>query len=57
MDEGQVNLNGSLVRRPSTVRMKRQGMGYLSPDRHTDSLIQTDSVKSSISLPSGCTTP
>ena len=53
MDEGQVNLNGSLVRRPSTVRMKRQGMGYLSPDRHTDSLIQTDSVKSSISLPSG----
>ena len=53
MDEGQVTLNGAPVRWPSTVRMKRRGMGYLSPDRHTDSLIQTDSVKFNISLPSG----
>lgn len=53
MDEGQVTLNGATLNHPSTVRMKRHGVVYLSPDRHADSLIQTHSVKSNISLPSG----
>ena len=53
MDEGQVTVNGVSVHRASTVRMKRQGLGYLSPDRHSDSLIQADPVRSNISLPSG----
>lgn len=52
-DEGDVVLDGAPVRRVSTVRMKRNGVVYLSPDRRHEGLIQTDPVKWSISLPSG----
>ena len=53
MDEGGMTLNDAAIPRASTVRMKRRGLGYLSPDRHTDSLIQADSVRFNLSLPSG----
>ena len=52
-DEGEVVLDGTPIRRATTVQMKRKGVVYLSPDRRHDGLIQTDPLKWSVSLPSG----